>query len=107
MDECCHHVLRAALLLWLSGPPSSLSDTSRRYCFPKGPCPVRNLAQDAWLDALLTSSDLSKPKQWIWLRLQLGPPYPKRHLTYSKCLEISIIPTPCPSKVTPWWLLHS
>lgn len=48
-----------------------------------------------------TSSDLPKPKQWIRLRLQLGPATSRRRLTCSKCLEVSP-PSPCPSEATPF-----
>lgn len=73
-----------------ASPPPARSGPSRRGCPSEAPCPQpRPWAVDARLAAPPTSPSLSKPEQWIQLRLQLGPAAFRRHLTRSKYLEMS------------------
>ena len=53
------------------------------------PCPSPS---DTWLTAPQTSTNLSKPQQWIELRLQLGPATSRRHLTCQESWEMSPAP---------------
>ena len=61
---------------------------------------------DTWLIAPRTSPNLSKPQQWIELRLQLGPATSRRHLTCQEDWEMSPAPALGHSG-SPWWPLCS